>query len=35
MEKNSHRANSCTSLAQAMDLRSSERGISLKLKALA
>jgi len=35
MEKNYHRANFCTSLAQAMDPRSGERGISLKPQALA
>jgi len=35
MEKNNHRVNSYTSLAKAMDPRSGERGLSLKLKALA
>jgi len=34
-EKNNHRANPCTSLAQAMGPRSSERGLSLKLQNLA
>jgi len=35
MEENSHRASSCTNLAQAMGPRSDERGLSLELQALA
>jgi len=34
-EKNSHGANSCTSLAQAKDPRSGKRGLSLKLQVIA
>jgi len=35
MEENNHKVSSCTSLAQAMGLRSGKRGLSLKLQALA
>ena len=35
MGENKHRVSSCTSLTQAMGPRSSERGLSLKLQALA
>jgi len=35
MEENNHIASSCTSLAQAMGPHSGERGLSLKLQALA